>query len=164
MGSITFEVPGPPQAQKRHRTFRRGKGVGSYDPSASDKADFLSLAMDYRPKEPLQGPVLLAVIFWMPIPKSTPKYQQKLYRSLEAGLNGVKSSALDVAEVMIGLMRRGNEGGRVAIHTKRPDTDNLTKLVKDALGGVYWKDDSQVQDVAIKMHSHRPRTQIEIRW
>ena len=29
-------------------------------------------------------------------------------------------------------------------HTQKPDADNLLKLVKDALTGVAWKDDSQV--------------------
>lgn len=31
-------------------------------------------------------------------------------------------------------------------HAKRPDSDNITKGVKDALNGVAWKDDSQVCD------------------
>ena len=29
-------------------------------------------------------------------------------------------------------------------HTKKPDTDNLMKAVKDALTGILWRDDSQV--------------------
>lgn len=32
-------------------------------------------------------------------------------------------------------------------HAQRPDTDNLVKLVKDALNGVAWHDDAQVSVV-----------------
>ena len=29
-------------------------------------------------------------------------------------------------------------------HTKRPDIDNISKIVMDALNGIAWHDDSQV--------------------
>lgn len=34
-------------------------------------------------------------------------------------------------------------------HVKRPDVDNLAKAVLDALTGVLWKDDGQVQRLAV---------------
>ena len=37
-----------------------------------------------------------------------------------------------------------------AVHTKRPDLDNLVKFVKDCLNGIVWKDDSQVVTLTAK--------------
>lgn len=43
-------------------------------------------------------------------------------------------------------------------HTKRPDLDNLIKSIKDAMNGVWYKDDSQVVSlVAEKRWSMQPR-------
>jgi len=48
-------------------------------------------------------------------------------------------------------------------HTKRPDLDNLEKLVKDALNGVFWVDDAQVFDVVKKkVYGMMPRTEVTI--
>lgn len=41
---------------------------------------------------------------------------------------------------------------RISAHTKstrRKDLDNIAKLVMDALNGVVWKDDSQIQELNI---------------
>jgi len=47
--------------------------------------------------------------------------------------------------------------------TSKPDLDNLVKLVKDALNGIAWHDDSQVvRIVATKRYSISARTEIEI--
>ena len=46
-------------------------------------------------------------------------------------------------------------------HIKRPDEDNLTKLIKDCMSGIVYKDDSQVCDARyIKIYSKNPRTEI----
>ena len=37
-----------------------------------------------------------------------------------------------------------------AIHTSKPDLDNLVKFVKDCLNGLAWHDDSQVVTLAAK--------------
>ena len=48
---------------------------------------------------------------------------------------------------------------------KRPDVDNLLKLVCDALNGVAWKDDSDIASTfAVKGYSEVPRTEIEIKY
>jgi len=51
------------------------------------------------------------------------------------------------------------------IHTKRPDLDNLIKLILDALNGICWVDDSQIISIsAIKLYATDdiPRTEIWI--
>ena len=49
-------------------------------------------------------------------------------------------------------------------HSKaRFDIDNQIKFVMDALAGVYWQNDGQVQiGWAYKIYSHKPRTELEI--
>lgn len=50
-----------------------------------------------------------------------------------------------------------------APHVKRPDVDNLAKLVLDALNGIAWKDDSQVFKMTVeKRYSDNPRTEVTI--
>ena len=112
---ITFEIPGKPQALKRHRAFRMGEHLRMVDPSAGDKADFLTIAMAHKPKVPLDEPLHVGCTFVFDRPKNH-------YRS------GSKSHLL--------------KDSAPYFHTGKPDTDNLTKFIGDALEGVFWKNDS----------------------
>jgi len=51
-------------------------------------------------------------------------------------------------------------------HIKKPDTDNLTKAVKDALTGILWRDDSQVwhEQASKQIHAgdESPRVVIKV--
>lgn len=48
-------------------------------------------------------------------------------------------------------------------HSKRPDKDNLMKLVKDACNGILWKDDALIyQTLETKVYSKVPRVEIEV--
>ena len=52
-------------------------------------------------------------------------------------------------------------------HTQKPDVDNLVKLIKDALNGVVWWDDAQVdQETAQKvwLEEGPNRTEIIVSW
>ena len=47
----------------------------------------------------------------------------------------------------------------------RPDTDNILKIVKDALNGVLWKDDAQVvSDKVEKFYSQEPRLVVSVEY
>ncbi len=154
MQRIHFEVPGNPQAQKRHRTWQRGDAKGTYDPSASDKADFLALCRDNAPEKPIEGAVILRVVFWMPVPKNATKRFKVDMEDFDIAYETPFSKPSFLPE----CVRRGTA------HTKaRFDIDNQIKFVMDALAGVYWQNDGQVQiGWAYKIYSHRPRTEIEI--
>ena len=130
---IKFTVLGSPKALKRHRTFRRGNFVGSYDPSLNDKADFLAKCRENAPKEPWDEPIKLTVDFYFDRPK------------VHFNSRGqVKDSASRV-------------------HTSRPDIDNCIKLIMDALNKIYWHDDSQICILhAYKRYNIKPRIDIEI--
>jgi len=48
-------------------------------------------------------------------------------------------------------------------HTKKPDLDNLIKLIKDACNKIIWKDDAQVVSIfAEKVYSETPRKEVII--
>jgi Holliday junction resolvase RusA-like endonuclease len=50
-------------------------------------------------------------------------------------------------------------------HTFTPDADNLGKLVKDALNGIAYKDDSQVSDLRVtKQWSDHDRTTVTLEY
>lgn len=61
-----------------------------------------------------EGPIEVKIIFYMPIPKGTPKR-------------------------VLNIMKEGDYP-----HTKKPDLDNLAKAMLDALNGVAFTDDSNI--------------------
>ena len=47
--------------------------------------------------------------------------------------------------------------------TKKPDVDNIAKIVLDGLNGVAWDDDTQVVDLSVgKYYSEEPRVAVMI--
>lgn len=83
--------------------------------------------------EPLTTPIALDLIFFMPIPKSLSKLKK---RQMENGLIG---------------------------HIKKPDLDNLQKLVLDCLNNLVFEDDSQVCEIrAKKIYSSKPGTLVRV--
>lgn len=46
---------------------------------------------------------------------------------------------------------------------KKPDKDNIEKLIIDALNRIAWADDSQVMGGGIKLYGHPPRIDVSIR-
>ena len=133
--AIVFTIPGCPVAKGRPRITTRGKFPRAFTPAKTRAAEetLAARAMEFRPRHPLTGPLVLDVTFVMPIPASMPKRD--------------KTNA---------------EIGNVP-HTTRPDLDNLLKLLKDALNGVFWVDDKQIYDVtARKVYGPYPQTVISI--
>jgi len=108
----------------------------NYDPSADNKKDFLQLAYDKRPETPILGAVILTIKFVLPRPNA------HFGTGKNAGI--LKASA-------------------PTKHIKKPDEDNLVKLVKDALNKTYWKDDAQVwKGNYTKVYGKTPRTEVTI--
>ena len=61
------------------------------------------------------------------------------------------------------LSKKKRDGLVGQFHTKKPDTDNLLKSVKDALEGTFYKNDSQICEVvAKKVYSEFPSTEFKI--
>jgi Holliday junction resolvase RusA-like endonuclease len=130
---IEFTVYGIPCAKGRARHTRAGI---TFTPAKTrnEESNFRAQAINsHKPNKPLNGSILLEVCFYMPIPSSASK---KLKQAMQDGCERP---------------------------TKKPDLDNLVKLVKDALNGVYWQDDKQVISLkAEKFYSEQPRTEVRI--
>lgn len=55
------------------------------------------------------------------------------------------------------------DGGKTVPKTTKPDIDNLTKAILDALNGIVWKDDAQVTQINVqKIWSSKDQIEVEI--
>lgn len=85
----------------------------------------------HEPCSNYTGPLALRVVAYMDIPKSASKKKRT-----EMELGNIKP-------------------------TTRPDLDNIIKVVKDALNGIAWHDDSQVVELTgYKAYSTAPRVDV----
>jgi len=133
---ISFTIQGEPVAKARARVTdrrdRNGKRI-TYTPEKTSAAeyDFQIQAMWHRPDIPFTGPLVLRAKFYRMIPKSFSNRRR------------------DYAEA-----------GKLRPATK-PDLDNLVKLVKDAMQGIFYANDSQIVRIeAEKWYSENPRIEI----
>jgi Holliday junction resolvase RusA-like endonuclease len=120
----------------RPKFARRGKFVNTYTPK--ETADYESRVKECYVQETRNGVVLILPVSvdikaFFPIPKSTPKYK------IKAMLNGA------------------------ARPTKKPDFDNIGKIICDALNGLAYPDDSHIVDGAVhKFYSDEPRVEVTL--
>jgi len=122
---IQFTVHGDPKPQPRPRAFAINGTVRVYDPHTAEgwKSAIADAARPHCPPEPWRGPVEVRLAFTFKRPKI--HYRQ-----------GRFSDQLrdDVPYY----------------HTKKPDADNLSKAVLDAMTMLgFWKDDSQVASLLV---------------
>lgn len=101
---------------------------------AAHEAELDCQLMLYRPDEPIAGPVSVFFTAYMPIPKSTSKRERAAI--LEARTP----------------------------HTKKPDIDNLEKMLLDRMTALgFWEDDRLVwRVVKEKVYSDCPRWEVKI--
>ena len=142
ISEVGFAVYGEPVPKQRPRTVRNSDKYGranvhTYTPSKTKEHE-KKIAYVYKSiygdfKFEKGVPLLVVVQFFMRMPGSAKKKDE------EAMLSGE--------------MRP----------TKKPDIDNMLKLVTDALNGVAFEDDSQIVDTMCKKHwSKEPRTEVFI--
>ena len=132
-----FVIDGVPRQQQRHRTAKWG---GTYDPSKKDKKVLLSKVLEYTPKQPLEGALRMILVFYFPRPKNhfrTGKYKHLL------------------------------KDGSPVNHIKVPDSDNLAKMVMDALDKKFYKNDSQICQLQVEklygeVGDENPRTEVHL--
>ena len=133
---VECTIPGKPFAKQRPKASRRGKFISVYTPKETVDYENLVKYSYYSQNgdNMLQGPLAAEIVGTFPIPKSASKKQVQLM--------------LD---------------GEIK-HTKKPDCDNMAKVVLDALNGIAFEDDSQVVELSIKKeYGLNPKTQIKLR-
>ena len=117
-----FTVLGTARPLQRHRHTKKGF---TYDTSMQDKKAFALQASVFKPKKPIEGAIKLTLGFFFSHPKShyrTGKYSHILKDNFS------KNRFMD----------------------KKPDLDNLIKLVADSLQPGFYKDDRQIVMVNAK--------------
>lgn len=131
---VRFEILGQPIAKQRPRVTRSGI---AYTPSKTVNYETLvkyTYQSLYPHRELMLGCIEATIIAVFPIPKSYPKY---------------KTTCL--------ICGRYN-------YDKKPDCDNLAKIILDALNGIAYKDDSQVTSLHInKEYGTQPKVIVELK-
>ncbi len=134
---IKFTVPGPPKGKQRPRMCRiNGRSV-TYTPRQTIEYEKLvraSYTTVSKVKFQKDEPLEISILALFPIPQHASKKLKELM------LNG------DI------------------LPTKKPDSDNIIKIILDALNGVCYHDDAQICRVYFeKMYAEIPETKILIR-
>jgi Holliday junction resolvase RusA-like endonuclease len=129
-GIVSFEIPGTPVAKGRARISTRGGKVRSFTPqkTVNFEARVALAASDaMNGQKPIEGPISLFLIVYLPIPQSWPQKKKN--------------------EALTGIVKP----------CSRPDLDNFAKAVCDGCNAIVWKDDSQVTTLtATKRYSDAP--------
>lgn len=118
---IHFTIEGEPKGKGRPRFRRIGNYVSTYTPATTASyEDAVRLAYKQAAQGAyFEGPVKMEVWCIFGIPKSATKKNQ--------------------AEMLSGKV----------LPTKKPDADNVLKIIADALNGLAYKDDTQITDMEI---------------
>ena len=107
-------------------------------------------------------------------PKKTKAYEEMVRWSYRQAADGYKFGDIDMLELEIkayyGIaksksktMRKLMLEGKIR-PTKKPDTDNVIKVVADALNQIAYRDDAQIVDtVCRKFFSEHPRVEVLLR-
>lgn len=85
-------------------------------------------------------------------PKSTKDWEESIARqSLQYKPPSPHLGPVEM-DIIFYLPRPKSLSKKVIIHMKKPDVDNLTKCVCDALEGIFFKNDSQIFRITLEKH------------
>lgn len=116
-----FEIEGKPVGKGRPRFRRMGNFVQTYTPSnTAEYEKLVRLRFQNVGGQITDKPVRVAVVAFFAPPKSVRKKHRQ--------------------EMLANLI----------LPTKKPDCDNIAKIVLDALNQIAYKDDSQVVELSVK--------------
>ena len=138
MRQIKFSIPGQPFGKQRPRVVNRGSFSTAYTPEKTvSYENLVKLMYQQAAKDRIfkDGDMLdVRIIAYYEIPKSTRKKKRK--------------------EMLEHKIRP----------TKKPDWDNVGKIVCDSLNKIAYHDDSAIVDAQVrKFYSEQPRVDVTIR-
>lgn len=121
MMTCDFEIEGKPVGKGRPRFKRMGNFVQTYTPTATAEYEKLvRIRFQNAGGAITDKPVRVEIVAFFAPPKSTKKK--------------------DKAEMLMNKI----------LPTKKPDCDNIAKIILDALNQIAYKDDSQVIELIVK--------------
>lgn len=135
---IKFTILGEPQGKGRPKFSRQGSFVKTYTPDKTVLYENL-IRTEYLRQCPGQRfgdkePLTMRIRAYYSIPASASKKRQ---------------AAMEAGEVR---------------PVKKPDADNIIKVVADSLNQVAYRDDADIVSVALeKFYSRQPRIEVEIK-
>lgn len=131
---IRFEILGQPIAKQRPIITRAGRVYTLSKTVNYESWVRYTYQSQYGQTEPLEGLIEAHITAIFPVPKS---YSKKKTTALLAGSRN---------------------------YDKKPDCDNLAKIVLDALNGIAYNDDSQITSLHIvKEYGIQPKVIIELK-
>lgn len=134
---IAFTVLGEPCGKARPKFSTQGGFTRAITPKQTVNYETL-VQMEYEAQcrghfFPPDATLCMKITAYKPIPKSTSKRK--------------------ATQMLDGIVRPG----------KKPDFDNIGKIISDALNGVAFRDDALIVDGrVIKRYAERPRVEVEI--
>lgn len=136
MCKIYFDVPGKPQGKARARTVRNNDKTVSYTPDST-------------------------VLYENLIKTCYMSVSKKIYRNkepLSIHITAYFSPPVSTSKKKCAMMLAGSE-----YPVKKPDADNIAKVVCDALNGVAYLDDTQVCCLTVdKKYGPTAKVSVEI--
>ena len=133
--SITFDVPGEPFAKQRPRAAKKGRYITIYTPPET-KLYEKKVKESYQKiykDKQLKGDLSVYIEGIFPVPKS---------------ISNKKREKILKEQIP---------------HIKKPDCDNMAKVCLDALNGLAYPDDAQINILNIsKRYGRTPRVEIAI--
>ncbi len=119
---MNFTIPGEPQGKARPRVVRTGGISTTYTPAkTANYESYVKLEFQRQCGVPfILGPLSMEIIAYFGVPASASKK---------------KTAAMLTGQVH---------------PTKKPDCDNIVKIICDALNGLAYKDDAQIVHVSIR--------------
>lgn len=136
--NLIFTIPGEPTAQGRPRFSTHGGFVKAYDPEKSRNYKayvklLVSEAMQNIGLTLTELPLGVEIIADVGIPASKSK------KFKEQALNGLQ------------------------LPIKKPDVDNVAKIILDSISGIVYKDDKQIVKLTVsKKYSDTPKVEVKI--
>lgn len=135
---IFFTVPGPPQGKARARTFYNSR-IGKMQSMTPDKTVLYENLIKVAYNS-------VSTHIW--------DDKQPLEMTISAYFEIPRSSSKKSRQLMLENIVRP---------TKKPDIDNIAKVVCDALNGLAYRDDTQVVSLRLnKFFSDNPRIEVTI--
>lgn len=124
MKTIGFTIMGKPQGKGRPRFRRIGKYVSTYNPKST--SDYEKLVRESFKKQ---------------VKEDMSNYKGKVRINIQARFAPPKSLSKKQKEYLDGHP-----------HMKKPDADNISKIILDSLNKVAFYDDSQVYELSISKY------------
>ncbi len=134
---VRFTIPGEPKGKARPRVFKDDRTEKSRAITPGDTLNYENLVIwtyqNATGGHKLQGEIEATIIAMYPIAKNMTKKNRQL---IEEG----------------------------KLHpTKKPDLDNVAKIILDALNSIAYHDDSQVVRMTLEKHySDNPRVEVKL--